>query len=377
MTELPYTYYDHLRVNNPLLIECVRRDIRTLQQKGISGPLDQSRDLKAFNQYSQYVKDEISRTASPREATFLFDVARNDYFLVLNFELFDRKTFYITDNLVEHLAVTDLNLGSNLVRLPFPSCLFVITSPIAFAAARHVPALPDAANAFTDYSHPLSVFLDELPVGDYIPDSEDIIGERKLMIDVRNIQRGNKLAFFRRDLLLKRDWEVDDILSSEFGRVNPQYVPAGSLLTGLDFNKPDAQVFFRIILNAIFYISVNQEDLLNVLIPKRTYREITKKSGGGGNGDTPTPKSRLSHSVVGVNARPISIRKKADGGQEEGEEERATRAGAAQTKRILVRGHWRSVAHGPKQSLRRWQHIEPYYRGPEEGEKAEKSYKVD
>jgi hypothetical protein len=379
MTELPYTYYDHLRVNNSFLIECVRRDIKDLQKKKITGPLDQSKDLNAFKLYSQYVKNELDKTASPREIPFLFNVACGDYFLTLNFELFSRKTFYLADNLVEHLAVTDLNLGADLIRLPFESCQFVITSPIAFAAARHVPALADAANAFTDYSHPISVFLSELPVADYIPDSENIVGERKLMIDVRNILQGNKLGFFRRDLLLKHGWKVDDVLSSEFGEINLQYIPADSVSTDLDFRKPDAQVFFRIILNAIFYISVNQEDLLNVLIPKRAYREIARKVEGTKEdtvpNETPTPKSRLNYSIVGSNIQPITIRKQAE--SEEKIDDQAPQAGAVQTKRVLVRGHWRSVAYGPKQSLRRWQHIAAYYRGPDEGEEVNKSYKVD
>jgi hypothetical protein len=34
--------------------------------------------------------------------------------------------------------------------------------------------------------------------------------------------------------------------------------------------------------------------------------------------------------------------------------------------RCLVRGHWKQQPHGPKNAARRWQHVEPYWRGPED-----------
>jgi hypothetical protein len=41
--------------------------------------------------------------------------------------------------------------------------------------------------------------------------------------------------------------------------------------------------------------------------------------------------------------------------------------GGAPRVQSLVRGHWKHQFHGAGRSLRRWQHIEPYWRGPEEG----------
>jgi len=35
--------------------------------------------------------------------------------------------------------------------------------------------------------------------------------------------------------------------------------------------------------------------------------------------------------------------------------------------RTLVRGHWRRQACGPRHEERRWMHVEPYWRGPEDG----------
>jgi len=42
------------------------------------------------------------------------------------------------------------------------------------------------------------------------------------------------------------------------------------------------------------------------------------------------------------------------------------RRGSVQNVQVLVRGHWKSQAHGPNHSLRKALHIEPYWRGPED-----------
>lgn len=39
---------------------------------------------------------------------------------------------------------------------------------------------------------------------------------------------------------------------------------------------------------------------------------------------------------------------------------------AAPSVQSLVRGHWKRQAHGPNRSLRKWIHIEPFWRGPED-----------
>lgn len=40
--------------------------------------------------------------------------------------------------------------------------------------------------------------------------------------------------------------------------------------------------------------------------------------------------------------------------------------GAPPSVQSLVRGHWKRQPHGPERSLRRWIHVEPYWRGPED-----------
>ncbi|MBX3216928.1 MAG: hypothetical protein KF850_33155 [Labilithrix sp.] len=42
-----------------------------------------------------------------------------------------------------------------------------------------------------------------------------------------------------------------------------------------------------------------------------------------------------------------------------------TRGGRAPRVQHLVRGHWRTQPHGPERALRKWIHVEPYWRGPE------------
>jgi hypothetical protein len=43
-----------------------------------------------------------------------------------------------------------------------------------------------------------------------------------------------------------------------------------------------------------------------------------------------------------------------------------SRGGRAPTVQSLVRGHWKMQVHGEGRALRRWMHIEPYWRGPED-----------
>jgi hypothetical protein len=43
------------------------------------------------------------------------------------------------------------------------------------------------------------------------------------------------------------------------------------------------------------------------------------------------------------------------------------RGGSSPTVQSLVRGHWKYQAHGPWHSMRKLIHVEPYWRGPEDG----------
>ena len=49
-------------------------------------------------------------------------------------------------------------------------------------------------------------------------------------------------------------------------------------------------------------------------------------------------------------------------------------AGRALTVRTLVTGHWKRQAHGPGSSLRRWQFIECYWKGPEESPRLKREH---
>lgn len=47
------------------------------------------------------------------------------------------------------------------------------------------------------------------------------------------------------------------------------------------------------------------------------------------------------------------------------------------SKRLMVRGYWRSQPYGPKMSLRRQQWVQPYWKGPEDGIGTIRGYKVE
>ncbi len=48
--------------------------------------------------------------------------------------------------------------------------------------------------------------------------------------------------------------------------------------------------------------------------------------------------------------------------------------GSAPTVRSLIRGHFKRQAHGPKSTLRKWIHVSPYWRGPDDAPVAVRSH---
>jgi hypothetical protein len=48
--------------------------------------------------------------------------------------------------------------------------------------------------------------------------------------------------------------------------------------------------------------------------------------------------------------------------------------GRSPTVQSLVRGHWKNQPHGPRSSLRKWIHVEPFWRGPEDAPIAVRSH---
>ncbi len=67
--------------------------------------------------------------------------------------------------------------------------------------------------------------------------------------------------------------------------------------------------------------------------------------------------------AVKVDARPIVAAYLAGGGR-------------SPTVQSLVRGHWKNQPHGPCSSLRKWIHVEPFWRGPEDAPIAVRAHRM-
>lgn len=208
---IPRTHYDFISAREPELFDSINTDIEHIRSSGLQGPFGSTDDWSsAFGGYLDWKIDAVRTSLREQaeavfgpldddefEATFkqmpelpnLIYGAGYDYLSCLNFELFNKKTFYITNNLVSNLVVTELDAPSEYVRLPFPSCMFVIDSDIAVNALykiAHQDPPPSAA--------PITVFLTELPFGEY----------RKIIIVAYHSNRTQVFNLVKRELLIRR-----------------------------------------------------------------------------------------------------------------------------------------------------------------------------
>ncbi|MFI5302393.1 MAG: hypothetical protein ACHREM_30235 [Polyangiales bacterium] len=99
-------------------------------------------------------------------------------------------------------------------------------------------------------------------------------------------------------------------------------------------------------------IEIEMSDAQNVRPPSPRILERHRASIGR---NEPHPITFALTREVSIDCRE-AIRRYVEGG-----------AGSSPTVRTLVRGHWRRQAVGPQGMLRKWLHIEPYWRGPFDG----------
>lgn len=391
--ELPATYYDVLLHRDPALFEYVRKDIAGLNA---SHPFGSTDDFsKEFDNYLRYTLQQFADGMSERlnviglaqeegqaaldEAMASKDVkllahARHaDYLAVSNFELFGRKTLYVNDNLVHQLAHTSLETEADYLRLPFPSCLFVFTSPLALRAlyAIHSTGADDI-----DLQAPVSVFGTSHPAAE---------GGRKLMFACWHAKRGKSYFHVKRELLIRPGWTITKTLRTDWSDIYAELGRSGELTTNeIVFGQKgedrlfyeEGLTFFRIVLNTILYLCSNEPSLLEHLSPHANnmaalelIKSTTKRRKRL---KTIAKQSKLDFTEVGWNAQPIIVKKPgvSGGGTEsvQGVSERYLR--------FIVRGHWRHQVHGPVRSERKLIWIKPYYKGPEMAELVNKPYVV-
>lgn len=369
-------FYDAIARHRPWAIPLVQSDAQHLREQGVKtvGSCDQEPLYTHFLEYlhrSQPPLAQCLHLIGSREYREQFhEAVRSDtqlqqefqtffieYCCLINFELSGRKVFYLDGGLVDRLAVTIADAPCELLRLPFPSCFFVI-----------------------DYPPFLELY--ELMTKSPKPPAESV-----LSVSITEIQGedGPHLAFFacrfepgtgRYAATVKRSWmlsperTVEDSLKSEWPR------EPGEQNADQYFFAQEPLIFFRTLANAILYISSRTADIVaknSPLADKLSALQTMGKRWKKRNKEQATYLRRSYSSLDFFHAggkiivapfRPFF-----------------SRGGIAELRRVLlhrllVRGHWRLQPHGPQSSLRKLIFIEPYWRGPEMAVEVNKPYEV-
>lgn len=386
------TYYDFVSKLRPFVVELAEQDAQELlslpHSPAVIRSVDDyaSRYAKCIERLDMGILEHAAKqtglsveqlkpylaTALPRagaEYASLYATVNYEYHNLVNFALAGKKTFHFCDNLSEHLANTEINLKAGLIQLPFSTCLFTFTSRAVINAMHNIRGDAgrwDMNTAGLDYSAPVSVFLTEIPAGDGLPG-------RKLLICAWQAKLPNTgYLMLKRELYLGDDWTLEQALRTDWETLTPDNIGNGlsvnlyeDSVSSQDDDKfyTDGLAFYRIILNAVLYLSSDQPELTPKESPRKEIESRAKEIAS-------LPKRRkllqsrgryssLDYEEVGASVGPIVIQK---GATEEGG---VGVDGSKPLVRFMVRGHWRRQPHGPENQNRKLIWIRPHYKGPD------------
>ncbi len=393
---LPSTFYDIRKKQVSSMYEAIAQDVDSLRQGGCSSPVP---DLDSYpSRFSQIWDAECRRLiefVAREQHVSIAQVLRSaeqdsetrnvlewqeramacEYYPVLNFELFGAKTFYLQDDLVQQLACTEMNVVAPLLQLPFPACMFVLTSRDAIDALYHIhfatiPAVKQ--RAFVDYKSPVSVFLILCE-----PNAEQPF--RHLEIVAFHANQEEVHMTVKRSLCLADNLTLNEALTTDWVNVDKNLYKQrtrwdyenGWNSVSDDIFYGDGLLFFRIVLNAVLYLSSADADVeqrpseleglqerlaaISSSVKRREMKQAARHA------------SRLPYIVVG----------KSISGPDKGEmlspllgEKRKL------SFRFTVRGHWKNQACGVGMKDHVLRFIKPYNKGPEMADVINKPYLV-
>jgi hypothetical protein len=387
------TFYDVRKNVDADMYRAIGEDVDTLKKNGTTDALH---DLESFpsrveqiwqRQYEKLVEAASREQGLPSiviqreaerdpEAWNIIEWQHRElstrYYALLNFELFGTKTFYLQDGLVQHLACTEMNVVAPLLELPFPACMFVLTSRESIDALyrMHWAAHPEQkGRTLIDYKAPISVFLVLTREASDQP-------HRQLNIIAFHANREQYHLMVTRRLCLHDEWTLGEALTTDWANLDAQIekrkhvIAEGGWETVEDsLFYTDGLQFFRIVLNAVLYISSADAELEHRLsdqetvkqnidhIPSRVKRQELKQAARHA--------SRLPYIVVGASVPAV-----------EAVPTSAPDAKRSLSVRFMVRGHWRYQACGPGLKDHVLRFIKPYNKGPEMATLINKPYLV-
>lgn len=382
---LPKTYFDYRNEEQPLMAECIRQDLRLIHKEEMSGPFFDPDFLKGFDRYFDFTLTNIAEKARDRfrqiagsdelyfrrlwneftdtqvERIEFFLTA--DYLVLLNFELFGKKSLFFTDNLVEHLVHTELDAPSSCIKLPFESCLFVITAQSVIEAIWQLRGTP--AESF----EPLNIFLTETST------SAEEGGIRKIVFVCYQKIPHDEPFFIKRSLLIREDWSIKQMLRTDWLSILNDTKDENSLALDDDdfYENQGVLLSYRVLLNCILYLESNDAEIIKKLSPHRRAASMNRKQKRETLYDPPNSDrevSKLDYSLVGADIPPLIIQRivveeggagKFDDVVESNTDHDLKRLSI----RFIVRGHWRNQPFGKGSEERKLIWIKPHYKGPE------------
>jgi hypothetical protein len=386
---LKYNYYDVLRKNRPDLFTFIEKDIQLIRLKNQNGPFGSTDEyssffqeyfdsitLPIFNDQQQllraqgydypidFLKQKMLNNPLYQQLDFS---CHADYLTMTNFELFGKKTFYFSDNLIEQLSLTSLDISSEFVEPPFPCCLFVITSPIAIEAFNKIDRNNEKR---IDHNTPLSTFVMTRP-------TDENEGLRKILFVTWHASYDDSYMFAKRELLIRENWDIEDMLKTDWRDIYKAPLSDETELFDESRFFDDGLLFYRILINSILYIGSNDPDVIKVLAT-----DVNKLKKSLSNIKSPSKRKELNRKIVartsldsslaGSKSEAIIIEKK-----EHSTEIISKIPGSKRLdKRFIVRGHWKRQPYGPESSLRKLIFIKPYFKGPDMAELLNKPYEV-
>lgn len=395
---LPSTYYDFLMAVRPFIIELAELDAQDLRRKlGPQAAIQSVDDYESrFGQCVELVDNQIFGYVS-RDTGFsvehirssmhdvlpyaraeyasLYATINHEYHVAVNFHLAGKKTFHFSDNLSEHLANTEINLKCSLIQLPFATCLFSFTSRAVVDAMYKVD---EKMKSGFDYSAPISVFLTILP------EDERHAGRRLVICAWHAHCPDTVYLMLKRELYLADDWTLEKALHTDWEDISQENRWQGLHVDSQnnsiksisdDTFYTDGLAFYRIILNAVLYLSSEQAEL----IPQDSTRRTLETRLNGVSSQSKRRKllkrsrrhSCLDYYEVGSSIGTIVIEKAIP--DEHGE---VASAKSKPLVRFMVRGHWRNQPCGQGSQRRKLIWIRPYYKGADVAATINKPYVV-
>ena len=398
---MPITYYEILKDKNKELFELVSLAKKTIVKNNeVVQPVHSAdKPLKEFLNYEEkelysFLKVVSQNSGIPIESmineirtnsdtqnilNIIIENATLEFFSVLNFELFGKKTFFFRDNLIDNLLNTEINLPAKEIHLPFDSCQLVFTNRNLIDAFYSLHKKNENEELNIDYKSPIYVF-----VTIYQKTRNDVLNRcgRELELTCLHGNYSQVYMVQKRRLFLDDTWELEETLKTDWEYLASKKLDRGLVanINQLDNISPavdsifyeDGLIFFRAVLNSVLYISSENPDSVTVNKSSITQKTKKKKIKNQTLEQKRNNSSELSYQDVGSSIQPIIIDKSM--------QDKFSNFNSSTQKKILrrfmVRGHWRKqrVGEGLKDFKRIW--IKPYLKGQDFAEAINKPYLV-